>query len=466
MNKKRYTFFAALLALVTGFASCIQDDMQGNGQQEEITIHLSTGTRAAAGEDPLIYGEDEKFGSLALFVFDENENFVLLHKETFESGSANTHQSSFDCFSNAKKLLGVANYHLYPELDASLKTGLTLGKVKALVAQVPVTTTTGLTDRNILLVGETAIPSFADNKDKEVINVTMQLKRLTARVDIHAFKENGWTAKVELLSVEFNNGVLNTMLNPAGMARPAAPAYAQAKTIAFSKTLEDLGSGTDWKNSSFRNMAFYSYRTSQPQNNIHAPTIKLNVRINDNITKTYKAVIANAADAEAALDAGNVYQVKAVLSKTGLTVETSAAPWDREDSEVSYTDNLMYKSNGWMQSTIVAQADNTVQLTQGTNGILHFTLLAPDRAEWNAVLTNTTAFELLTPSGKYEADDKGNAIPQKLEIKVLTAENAQTELKVYAKIGGMTYELDLTRIGEDQKPSADIQRFTITTGEQ
>lgn len=456
-------FLAVLLTLVTGWTSCIKDDMQGNGQQEEITIRLSADTRAA-GDDPLIYGEDEKFGSLALFVFDEKGNFVLLHKEEFSS--ANTHQASFDCLSNARKMLGVANYHLYPELNAALTTRLNRSKVLALTAQVPATVPAGLTDRNILMVGEANIPSFADNQEREIIDVSMMLKRLAARVDIHAFKENGWTAGVELLSVEFSNGVTNTVLDPTALALPGTPVYAQPKTTASGKTLEDLASTTDWKNSTFRNMAFYSYRTSQLKDNANAPTIKLNVRINGNILKTYETVIANENDQNASLDAGNVYQVKAVLSKTGLTLETAASPWNREDSEVNYTNNLMYKSNGWTSSTIVAQADNTVQLSQETNGILYFTLLAPDMAEWNAVLTNTEDFELLTPSGKYEVNEHGEAIPQKLEIRAKTADYAQTELAVYAKIGGMTYELDLTRIGTEQGPSTDIQRFTITTGEQ
>lgn len=461
MNRKLYTLFTTLLAIAVVVSSCIKDDFTKNSQYEEITIRLAAGTHAAE-TDGLIYGDDGKFGSLALFVFDEKRNFVLLHKEEFNA--SNTRQVSFNCLSNAKTLLGVANYHLYPDLAAQLKEGLTLNGLKALVANA--TGTVELNDKNILMVGEKEIPAFT--QEKENIDVSLSLKRLAARIDVHTFKEAGWTANVQLISVEFSNGVSNTVLNNADGMLPEELTYAPSRDTEVNKNLDEINV-TDWKNTANRNGCFYSYRTNLVRNNATAPRLKFKVLINGNIRKEYETVIANEQDLNAILDAGNVYQVKAVLSKTGMTMNTIPVQWDDENSELNFTDNLLYTSHGWMPGTFVERDGNTVQLSVGVNGIISFSLLSPNTVTWRAVLTNTEYFRLKQSEGKYEVSETGEVIRQQLEIELLHPEYTgfvQTELAVYAVVGGLSYELDLTHDGTEHKPSESINRFTITRGEQ
>lgn len=464
MNKKLYRLFALFLALAATAASCIKEDLEGGGQNEEITIRLSAGTRAE-GEDPLIHAKDEKFGSLAVYVFEADGRFVSLYKEE-DFALNNIHEASFNCYSNARILLGVANYAAYTDLAGKLTTGLTLPQVKDLVANADGATVLG--DGNILMVGQVDVPAFT--QETENIPVSLTLKRLAARIDIHAFKETGWMADVQLTSVEFAGGVANTTLNvsESEIDLPGTLKIATPKSEAASKHLAELPA--EWKAVEHRNMCFYSYRTRQAIASDDVPRLKFTVRINNNITKEYEAVIANPADAFAVLDAGKVYQVQAVLSKSGLTVSTAVADWEQEDSELDFTDNLSYTSNGWQPGTYADKTGNVVRLTPETDGIISFTLQSPNTAKWNAVLTNPEYFRLKVDEGEYQEDETtAQPLTQRLEIELLKPEYtgyAETELAVYATIGGTRYELDLTHDGTGQKPSENVERFTIIRGEQ
>lgn len=69
--------------------------------------------------------------------------------------------------------------------------------------------------------------------------------------------------------------------------------------------------------------------------------------------------------------------------------------------------------------------------------------------------------------GSYEEDAAGNAIVQKLEVSSIPEGNndyASTELSVFAVIGGVSYEMDLTTDQEMGGSPGTINRFTITRG--
>lgn len=100
--KNRYASLVFLLSVVLWAASCIKDDFSGGTGtgEEDITIKLGITTRA--GEDGLIRDNDDRFGSLAVYAFDEGGNFLALYKYNLEE-AANTYTTpAFNCESGYK----------------------------------------------------------------------------------------------------------------------------------------------------------------------------------------------------------------------------------------------------------------------------------------------------------------------------------------------------------------------------
>lgn len=342
--------------------SCQQDEGAAMANLEEITIHLATSTRAGEA-DPLMRDNDDRFGDLATYIFDKDGGFIGLRKEPVPAVDAdnngnNRFATSFTCLSNAAELFCIANYSAHPGLDGLLQKGMTKSQVEALIAQTDRLTPTGL-----LMVGKAEIKFQQDITVSESVNVEVVLKRLAARVDVHAFKESGWNAEVKIVDITFTGGVRNSTLayTEGTVGLPGTPAYDEARTLsgesmgdkATLKAFEGQEIETFWKNDNYRNGSFYTYRTSQPRTSEHAARLDITIRIDGSVTKTYSAVVANANDnADVTLDAGNVYQVKALLKKNGLTILTSVAPWDDapvydlEFDAPNYTNPLLPMNGG------------------------------------------------------------------------------------------------------------------------
>ena len=167
-----------------------------------------------------------------------------------------------------------------------------------------------------------------------------------------------------------------------------------------------------------------------------------------------------------------------------LTYEVN--PWEREDVTVNYEDNLSYRSDGWNEededgNRILELMDEgrTVHfLDAEATATLTFVINSPKVATWRAQLTGTdvTYFEFVDADGNHldhvsgTADFNGNTpIEQMIHIKCTQPDSEETrrvELHVYATIGGIDYEMDLTDTsGEDMRPGSDaINNFTILQG--
>ena len=72
-------FFYIALPIVTGMSvvSCQKDESAATTDLGEITVHLSTSTRAGEN-DPLMRNNDDRFSSLATYIFDKDGGFVGL----------------------------------------------------------------------------------------------------------------------------------------------------------------------------------------------------------------------------------------------------------------------------------------------------------------------------------------------------------------------------------------------------
>lgn len=415
-------------------AACAREENMTDGTAEEVTVKLRAGTRAA-GDNTLIRDNDDRFGSLIVYAFGERGEFLARYPFTPEGGTVNTYVTpAFNCGINVKKLLAIANYAAYEDLKEQLKDGLPEAVVKAIVANAEGNTDLGA--GNILMTGEATGFTFTKDTDEdEHIVVDLSLKRLAARVDVFVFKTKGWDADVKVTKVEFYGGVKNTTLNyEAGKVDlPGTPEFDAVNTFtpeADDTPLLETFEGENeklWQLDEFLRGRFYSYRTVQEQTSGNVPKLAVTVKVNDDIEKTYTAVIANKDDAgNVTLDAGNVYQVCAILTKAGLVIEMQVADWEQA---LEYNLNFDYPTyenplKPWGATDEPPYEQPTVFYNPDGNSLdgtfrFSFTLTGPDHQSWRATLLDATASDFTV-----EVYQNGNKIdnpiasPQPFEIRV------------------------------------------------
>lgn len=147
-----------------------------------------------------------------------------------------------------------------------------------------------------------------------------------------------------------------------------------------------------------------------------------------------------------------------------LTID--ANPWEREDFEVKYEDNLSYMSKGWDESTILGYLDTEetiVHIDPDQPAVLHFTIQTPSYATWRAQLIgeDQNFFEFV---GEHSGDASPTSQTISIQCKEPDEDNRHSvTLYVYASIFGQEYELDLTNPNQSltPNPSGEIRRFTI-----
>lgn len=400
IQKHIYTFPAFLLSWMMLVTACINDDLSVAGADEEVTVKLSASTRAM--DDPLIRDNDDHFGSLAVYAFDEKGNFLRLY--TFApSVASNTYTTdAFNCGIGVKTLYAIANYDAYPDFELK---ALNYNAVRAQVANAA--GTTALKANNILMVGEVTGLAFSKPDDQdENISVSISLKRLAARVDVFVLKEAGWAADVKVTKVEFSGGVKNTTLayQEREVALPDPLKFDATQTFngASDTPLEtfEKDNALLWQQDKHLRGSFYTYRTVQPQTSTNVPKLAITVKVNDNIEKTYTAIIADKgidSNTLVTLDAGNVYQICAIMTKTGLVIEMQVADWEKApvyDLDFSYPtyQNPLTPWDGttekpYEQPTVYYNPDGNS--TEGTVSF-SFSLTAPSGQSWRATLLDAT----------------------------------------------------------------------------
>lgn len=195
------------------------------------------------------------------------------------------------------------------------------------------------------------------------------------------------------------------------------------------------------------------------------------------------------------LQRNHIYDITVNIDRPGGTVTDPGElanltyevnPWDRQDITVNYEDNLSYRSDGWSEedeegNRILELMDDglTVHfLDAEATATLTFVINSPKVATWRAQLTGAdmTYFEFVDADGNHldhisgTADFNGNIpVEQMIRIKCTQPSSEEThrvELHVYATIGGIDYEMDLTDTSaDDMRPGLGaINYFTILQG--
>lgn len=329
ISPNKYAPLLLFLSLALWLAACNQDEYSDSAEaaKENITIKLRATSRAT-GNDTWMRDDDDQFSSLAIYVFDQAGGFLALHKVSPQE-SVNVLEEVFTCSPKARSLYVVANYTAYTELDAAL-TPMPKNRVKALVANQAGGTSLG--SQNILMAGEVDIAPFAENEQDETRSVAVELHRLAARVDVFVFKEAGWENEVMVTKVEFSGGIKNSTLDTE-TTLPSTPASEATLSEDFTdgKTLVEHSGEAEklWNTDDYLCGRFYTYRTPATQ----PATVSISVLINGTIAHTYSTDLTSYLTPEkgVALQAGRVYQVRAVLTRIGLIIEIAIADWDKAD---------------------------------------------------------------------------------------------------------------------------------------
>ena len=164
-------------------------------------------------------------------------------------------------------------------------------------------------------------------------------------------------------------------------------------------------------------------------------------------------------------------KIFARVKSDGYELQLHVQPWVVEDIEVNFEDNLSYTSGGWDEETILGYLDaeeTRVHVNPDETAVLRFTIQTPNTATWRAQLTGAdiNAFEFVGEhSGNaYGAD--GQPVEQKIQVRVTNPESDssfEVQLQVFATIGGIDYELDLTNPGNTpiRPDESDVNRFTL-----
>ena len=173
-----------------------------------------------------------------------------------------------------------------------------------------------------------------------------------------------------------------------------------------------------------------------------------------------------------------IYDIAVTIDREGgsridpgtlVNLTYSIMPWDGEEITVDFTDNLSYTSAGWTPESILEIMEDglTVHVNPDENAELKFTINTPSGATWRAQLIgeDVNYFEFVGENSG-TAYRNGQPIEQTLQIRCTDPESEDTHsvtLRVFADIGGKTYELDLTDPNASMIPGQtdEINRFTI-----
>lgn len=173
-----------------------------------------------------------------------------------------------------------------------------------------------------------------------------------------------------------------------------------------------------------------------------------------------------------------IYDIAVTIDREGgsridpgtlVNLTYSIMPWDEEKITVDFTDNLSYTSAGWTPESILEIMENglTVHVNPDENAELKFTINTPSGATWRAQLIgeDVNYFEFVGENSG-TAYSNGQPVKQTLQIRCTDPESEDTHsvtLRVFADIGGKTYELDLTDPNASMTPGQtdEINRFTI-----
>ena len=388
-----------LLFFILSLTGC---DEKESDSVEEANLTLSFTSRAEM--DHLAKGNDSKFSSLAIYVFNKADGncdyFELVPDITPEA--IDLYRRVLTVSSQTKVIYAIGNY---AGTDKILSVNLTENTTMQELDNMTVTNTF-FSEGSILMIGKKEVSVTGVSTDVEV-----PMKRLVARLDIYMFKNRELTSDdVQVVSVDFVNQVMNSkcditnreMLVPVNMRT-------EFKSITTNTILQNMPADLSSIVPENAHASFYSYQNIIPSSatvdETITPYLSVTLRINGKEYKCKGYITDTGHETDKySLNQNTVYQVLAMFEHPDnkLAVKITPLPWIVAESQIGGT---LVKEGDY---SLAAYSGSDVGATTGTvyfpyvkdntpvsetsYASYSFKLTAPAGAVWTATLTNGLDF--------------------------------------------------------------------------
>lgn len=388
-------FFITLL-----LGACAQESMiEDASQPEEVSLNISVQTSAI--NDPVAINQDQTFGNLAIYLFNNDANNTLARSALLSSfTSTETKEIPIEAQAGTKILYLIANYVGKTfKLDNGTSFTLTPTTTKQELDRLTIESSSGFSSASLVMVAKQTISLTAGNNGS---TQEVPLRRLQSRVDVHVYKGADFGSNtVTLESVTLNNQVLNSEVKfdySANAAQMLPSPIFNIQTIAGSSLLSPYATGTVLQPSNAQAI-FYSYQnlvTVQSPLQATAPYLEVKIKSNGQ-EYTYKGYLTdgNQTENKYSLQQNNVYQVTAVLNlNSKFQLNVTVLPWDQTTMEYNRPitpDDFTFAPWGTSWGGINGK---TMYTNVGglEDCVFQFQLKAPIGAAWTATLTNGLDF--------------------------------------------------------------------------
>lgn len=415
------------LFLGISLSACSEDGGNPNNPDEKSQLYLSIDSRN--GSDKLVKGNDDKFSSIAIYIFNEEDGYCEyseiitgLHNETALSRSVSV--------SNKTKLVyAIANFD-----DVQKQfTGGTISKntTREELDRIIVSNGIFLNDK-IMMVRKKRVEITSS-----YITVDMPMQRLAARMDFFLSKSlESADTEIELKSITVKNLVFNSVCKYNTKDMPDIIDKGQVRADFSGTELVLLPDNPEYLSPQNALASFYSYQyqadVTEPDVN-STPYIIIELLVDD-IPATYTAFLTDDSQTKNkyTIQQNTVYKIigQFVGEDNKLDICVTALPWDVTGSEIGYEvcdDDYSFD--------IFSAGDNDSECAvihyphkrpggRPVNSSSHvgynFSFTGPVGAVWTATLTNGLGFEFtqegVVPGTK--AYSRGIARQEPYEIRI------------------------------------------------
>lgn len=443
---RRYLGAIGLLLLMGVVTSCIKDDIATTSDADAVNITVNVGSRAADSEAftdegiktlRLILVQDGRIVSNLRHDFTTTEGQPLLEKGINIIGLKKA----------ATNFYAVVNEE---SAEVSFDRGFAVGAnfserdfmQTVLEAKEATFPKTDISEKGLPMQGK-----VSKSKDELVDNVSVEIpvERVVARIDLNL--ENNTRSTLDINKINFGN-----FFPSQTQLGEFAPGTYAPKTFAESVEIPATAGNNTHK------FTYYLYESQAGAGNY-------TVSLNDG--KEYPAVpILVRGQQVTELLRNHILSITGTVNSSGWELTCEVNPWEKEDIDLSFEDNLSYSQGNWTSGTFIEILDNNiVHLSPDKAAELTFTIQTPSGAKWRASLEgDVNAFEFEGPNEGIAGiqDENGNVPVQTIKLKVKDPEfqgRYEAQLHVFAYIGSKGYELDLTKGGNTS--TGPVNYFTI-----
>lgn len=389
-----------LLSSTLIWGACTQETVNEDAfQPESVSVNLSVSTLAV--NDPISIDQDQSFGSLAIYLYNNDASFTLERSALLPSFTPITSKDiPLQTQVGTKILYLVANYAGKTlKLNNGNALTLTTTTSKQDLDNIMIESSSGFSPASLLMVGKQTI-TIAPGDNGKIVNV--MLRRLQARVDVHVFKGVNFGSNVVTLeSITLHNQVLNSevkfdyAVNAAQML--TSPMFS-TQLVSNNSVLSPYVNGTVLQPVNAK-ANFYSYQnlvTVLSPLQVTAPYLEIKLNSNG-VGQTYIGYLtdANQTTYKYSLLQNNVYQILAVLDvDSKIVLNITVLPWNETNIEYERPITANDFSFGAWGTSWGGLNGKTMNTNVGglEDAVFQFELKAPIGASWTATLTNGLDF--------------------------------------------------------------------------